>query len=46
LTYIISSPGAHGMIRQTGAGGVPPWWKPITASWTFTYPLNSMSPKP
>ena len=23
------------------AAGVPDWWKPINASWTFTYPLAS-----
>jgi uncharacterized protein involved in high-affinity Fe2+ transport len=41
LTYIISPPGTHGMIRQTDkAGGVPVWWKPINAGWTFTYPLD------
>lgn len=41
LTYIISPPSTHGMIRQTDkAGGVPDWWKPISASWTFTYPLK------
>ena len=39
LTYIISPPSTHGMMRQTDkAGGVPDWWKPITASWTFTVP--------
>ena len=39
LTYIVSPPSAHGMLRQTDShGGVPDWWKPITASWTFTYP--------
>jgi uncharacterized protein involved in high-affinity Fe2+ transport len=41
LTYIISPPSAHGMMRQTGAAGVAEWWKPITGSWTFTYPLSS-----
>ncbi len=42
LTYIISPPSTHGMIRQTDKeGGVPDWWKPINASWTFTYPLSS-----
>jgi uncharacterized protein involved in high-affinity Fe2+ transport len=42
LTYIVSPPSSHGMLRQTdGAGGVPEWWKPFTASWTFTYPLTS-----
>ena len=39
LTYIVSPPSAHGMLRQTDKqGGVPDWWKPINASWTFTYP--------
>jgi len=38
LTYIVSSPSAHGMLRRTDkAGGVPDWWKPITGEWTFTY---------
>jgi uncharacterized protein involved in high-affinity Fe2+ transport len=42
LTYIVSPPSSHGMLRRTdGAGGVPDWWKPFTASWTFTYPLNT-----
>jgi hypothetical protein len=42
LTYIISPPSTHGMMRQTDkAGGVPDWWKPISANWTFTYPLAS-----
>ena len=41
LTYIVSPPSAHGMLRQTDkAGGVPDWWKPINASWTFAYPQN------
>ena len=41
LTYIVSPPSAHGMLRQTDkSGGVPDWWKPITGSWTFTYPQN------
>ncbi|HUE63401.1 MAG TPA: iron transporter [Rhizomicrobium sp.] len=44
LTYIVSPPSAHGMYRQTGKeNGVPDWWKPITASWTFSYP-NSSNP--
>jgi len=39
LTYIISPPSAHGMYRLTGKeNGVPDWWKPINASWNFTYP--------
>jgi uncharacterized protein involved in high-affinity Fe2+ transport len=41
LTYIVSPPSAHGMLRQTDkADGVPEWWKPINANWTFTYPQN------
>ena len=41
LTYIVSPPSAHGMLRRTDkTGGVPDWWKPINASWTFTYPQN------
>jgi uncharacterized protein involved in high-affinity Fe2+ transport len=41
LTYIVSPPSAHGMYRQTGKdNGVPDWWKPISASWTFTYPIS------
>lgn len=44
LTYIVSPPSAHGMYRQTGKeNGVPEWWKPITASWNFTYPISSNS---
>ena len=42
LAYIVSPPSTHGMLRQTDkTGGVPDWWKPINASWTFTYPPNS-----
>jgi uncharacterized protein involved in high-affinity Fe2+ transport len=42
LTYIISPPNAHGMMRQTDkADGVPDWWKPITARWNFTYPTSA-----
>jgi uncharacterized protein involved in high-affinity Fe2+ transport len=41
LTYIVSPPSAHGMLRQTDkAGGVPDWWKPVNTSWIFTYPLT------
>jgi uncharacterized protein involved in high-affinity Fe2+ transport len=41
LTFIVSPPSAHGMLRQNDkAGGVPDWWKPINASWTFAYPQN------
>ena len=42
LTYIISPPNSHGMMRRTDKeNGVPDWWKPITASWTFTYPMSA-----
>jgi uncharacterized protein involved in high-affinity Fe2+ transport len=41
LNYIVSPPSAHGMYRQTGKeNGVPDWWKPITATWNFTYPIS------
>ena len=42
LTYIISPPSSHGMMRRTDReNGVPEWWKPITANWTFTYPMSA-----
>jgi uncharacterized protein involved in high-affinity Fe2+ transport len=42
LTYIISPPSAHGMLRRTDkTEGVPDWWKSINASWTFAYPQNT-----
>jgi uncharacterized protein involved in high-affinity Fe2+ transport len=42
LTYIISPPSAHGMVRRTDkTDGVAEWFKPITASWTFTYPMSA-----
>jgi uncharacterized protein involved in high-affinity Fe2+ transport len=42
LTYILSPPSSHGMIRRTDKeNGVPEWWKPITADWTFTYPVSA-----
>ncbi|MDB5733618.1 MAG: hypothetical protein JWN16_255, partial [Alphaproteobacteria bacterium] len=32
-------PTSHGMLRHTDkASGVGEWWKPITGTWTFTYP--------
>ena len=44
LTYIISPPNSHGMLRQTSKEeGVPDWWKPITASWNFAYPGSNTS---
>ncbi len=42
LTFIVSPPSAHGMMRRTDkAGGVPDWWKLVTANWTFTYPSKT-----
>jgi uncharacterized protein involved in high-affinity Fe2+ transport len=42
LTYIISPPISHGFLRHVDkASGVPDWWKPITASWTFSYPSKT-----
>lgn len=39
VTYVIEPPSTNGFIRHIDkATGVPPWWPPITASWTFTYP--------
>lgn len=38
LTFIISPPPSHGMLRHTGKDGVPDWWKPINAQWDFQYP--------
>ena len=46
LTYIVSPPSAHGMMRRTDkADGVPAWFKPITASWTFQYPTSPADEK-
>ncbi|HEY1631200.1 MAG TPA: iron transporter [Rhizomicrobium sp.] len=42
LTYTLLPPSSHGFIRHTdAASGVPEWWKPVTASWTFTYPSKT-----
>jgi uncharacterized protein involved in high-affinity Fe2+ transport len=42
LTYVIDPPSSNGFIRHTDkASGVPDWWKPITASWTFDYPSKT-----
>jgi len=42
LTYIIAPPSAHGMYRQTDKdNGIPDWWKPITASWDFSFPVSA-----
>jgi len=41
LSYIVSPPSSHGMMRQTGKDGVAEWWKPITGTWIFTYPMSA-----
>jgi hypothetical protein len=42
LTYVIDPPSSNGFIRHTDkASGVPDWWKPVTASWTFEYPSKT-----
>ena len=42
LTYIVAPPSAHGMVRRTDkVDGVPEWFKPITARWTFNYPVGN-----
>ncbi|MGH6828585.1 MAG: iron transporter [Rhizomicrobium sp.] len=42
LTYTIWPPASRGFIRHVDkASGVPPWWKPITAIWTFSYPSKN-----
>jgi uncharacterized protein involved in high-affinity Fe2+ transport len=42
LTYVISPPSSNGFIRHTDkATGVPAWWTPITAHWTFNYPSQA-----
>ena len=39
LTYVISAPAIY---RHVDKGtGVGPWWKPVTAEWTFKYPSRS-----
>jgi periplasmic iron binding protein len=39
LTYEILPPSSNGFIRHVDKDtGVPEWWKPITAHWTFTFP--------
>jgi uncharacterized protein involved in high-affinity Fe2+ transport len=43
-TYVIEPPSSSGFIRHIDkATGVPDWWKPITVSWTFTYPSKAKS---
>src|ERR1700742_1585376 len=42
LTYVISPPSSNGFVRHVdAASGVPGWWKPVTASWTFAYPSKT-----
>lgn len=41
LSYIVSPPSSHGMMRQTGKDGVAEWWKPISGNWVFTYPMSA-----
>jgi hypothetical protein len=42
LTYVIDPPSSNGFIRHVdAASGVPAWWKPVTASWTFAYPSKT-----
>jgi periplasmic iron binding protein len=42
LTYTILPPTNHGFIRHiNAASGVPGWFAPVTASWTFTYPSKT-----
>jgi len=42
LTYVIDPPSSNGFIRHTDkATGVPGWWSPVTADWTFDYPSKA-----
>ena len=42
LTYVIDPPSENGFIRHVDKEtGIPDWWKPVSASWTFTYPSKS-----
>ncbi len=39
ITYVIEPPPRLGFIRHVDREtGVPDWWQPLTASWTFDYP--------
>jgi len=41
LDYTVEPPSSNGFLRHVDAKtGVPDWWKPIKASWTFTYPVK------
>ena len=39
LTYVISPPAMYRHVDK--ATGIPDWWKPITADWTFQYPSKN-----
>jgi len=39
LTYVISPPKLYRHVDK--ATGIPDWWKPIKADWTFQYPSKS-----
>ena len=42
LTYTILPPSSNGFYRHIDkVTGVPDWWTPITAHWTFTYPSKA-----
>lgn len=42
LTYVIDPPSSNGFARHIdAASGVPDWFKPVTASWTFQYPSKT-----
>ena len=42
LTYVIDPPSSNGFVRHVDtASGVPGWWKPVKASWTFAYPSKT-----
>ena len=38
LTYVISPPAIYHHVDK--ATGVPGWWPPIHADWTFQYPSH------
>lgn len=42
LTYVIDPPSENGFIRHVDKDtGIPDWWKPVSTSWTFTYPSKT-----
>jgi uncharacterized protein involved in high-affinity Fe2+ transport len=41
-TYVVDPPSSNGFIRHVDKeSGVPDWWKPVTVSWSFTYPSKA-----